>query len=121
MAPETITLYGIPNCDTVRKARTWLAAQGVEARFHDLRRDGASPEMLLGWAREVGWETLLNRKGTTWRGLPETDRQAVRDMISACRLMAKFPSLVKRPVVQWPQGLTVGFDPDDWATRAPPS
>ena len=112
-----ITLYGIPNCDTVKRARTWLAARGVEVRFHDLRREGVPQEELARWAAELGWETLLNRKGTTWRGLPEADRESVRDMLSACRLMVRLPSLIKRPIVQWPQGLTVGFDPEGWAAR----
>ncbi len=117
MDSEAITLYGIPNCDTVRKARAWLADRGVEVRFHDLRREGVAPEEVARWAAEVGWEALLNRKGTTWRGLSEADRASVSDMPSACRLMARRPSLIKRPVVRWPQGLTVGFDPADWAVR----
>ena len=117
METEVITLYGIPNCDTVKKARAWLSARGVEVRFHDLRRDGVTPEVLVRWASEVGWEALLNRKGTTWRGLPATERESVSDVTSACALMARLPSLVKRPVVLWPQGLTVGFDPEDWTRR----
>ena len=117
MVSETITLYGIPNCDTVKKARAWLAARGVEVRFHDLRRDGVSHEELARWTAEVGWETLLNRKGTTWRGLPEPERATASDIRGACHLMARHPSLIKRPVVQWPQGLSVGFEPERWAER----
>ncbi len=105
------TLYGIANCDTVRKARAWLLAAGVEHRFHDFRAAGLEPAMLARWVAEVGWELLLNRKGTTWRSLAEAEREAVCDAASASALLLRQPTLIKRPVVEWPQGrVSVGFD-----------
>jgi Spx/MgsR family transcriptional regulator len=125
MAP---VLYGIPNCDTVRRARAWLAAQGVQAGFHDFRKAGLPDDALGRWIAAVGWERLLNRQGTTWRRLDDAARAAVVDAASAAALMRAQPSLVKRPVVDWPGGaVTVGFDPARWraelaaAGRAPPS
>lgn len=106
-----ITLFGIPNCDTVKKARAWLAAEGVDVDFHDFKRDGLSQALLDGWLRHVDWETLLNRRGTTWRRLDEHTRASVHDAASACALMLAQPSLVKRPVVAWADGsVSVGFD-----------
>ena len=111
-------VYGIPNCDTVKKARAWLAAQGVACRFHDFKKDGVPAEALARWLGAAGRDTLLNRKGTTWRGLGEAERAAVDDDASAARLLAAQPSMIKRPVVEWPDGgITVGFDPADWAQR----
>ncbi len=110
--PTPVTLFGISNCDTVKKARAWLAAEGVEARFHDFKRDGLTGVQLAPWMQAVGWETLLNRKGTMWRRLDDTARVSVHDAASAGALMLAYPSLVKRPVVQWADGsISVGFDP----------
>ncbi|HMN77472.1 MAG TPA: ArsC family reductase [Burkholderiaceae bacterium] len=112
----TITLYGIANCDTVKKARTWLAAEGFAFAFHDFKRDGLSPALLGEWLRSVEWERLLNRKGTTWRRLDDAARASVTDAGSACALMLAQPSLVKRPVVRWADAsISVGFDPAHFA------
>lgn len=113
-----IELYGIPNCDTVKRARAWLAGQGTEAHFHDFRKSPPTPEQLRGWSEAVGWERLLNRQGTTWRRLDESARAAVVDAASACALMQAQPSLIKRPLVQWADGsVSVGFDPGQWGAR----
>ena len=114
----TITLYGIPNCDTVKKARTWLAANGRDAAFHDFKKAGVPPDRLDGWLRSAGWERVLNRKGTAWRALDASVRDAVVDAASAKRVMLAHASVIKRPVVEWPDGaITVGFDADDWSGR----
>ena len=107
------TFYGIPNCDTVKKARTWLDAAGIAYRFHDYKKAGADPERLRGWVDRVGWKPLVNRAGTTFRKLPEAER-AIADADAAVALMAAHPSLIKRPVVEHDGGLLVGFKPDEW-------
>lgn len=108
-----ITLYGIPNCDTVKKARGWLEARGLAYAFHDYKKEGADPAKLERWVAAKGWETVLNRRGTTFRGLPEADK-ADLDAAKAVALMAAHPSTIKRPVVEHPGGLLVGFDPAAW-------
>jgi Spx/MgsR family transcriptional regulator len=114
-----ITLYGIPNCDTVKKARTWLTAQGLAHQFHDFKKQGVPEAALDAWLAAAGWEKLVNRKGTTWRGLDEATRTAVTDAASARALLLAHASVIKRPVVVWSDGaVTVGFDPADWAQRA---
>lgn len=114
----TITIYGIPNCDTVKRARAWLAANGRDATFHDFKKAGVPPERLDAWLGSAGWERLLNRKGTAWRALDETLRAAVVDAASAKPVMLVHASVIKRPVVEWPDGaITVGFDAADWAAR----
>ena len=113
--PGSITLYGIPNCDTVKRARAWLAAEGVAVRFHDFKKAGVPPAELTRWLDELGWERLLNRQGSTWRKLDEAQRASVVDAASARALMLAQPSVIRRPVVDWGAGLTVGFDPDRWA------
>lgn len=112
------TLYGIPNCDSVKKARTWLAEHGVTYMFHDFKKKGV-PEAELGrWLAAAGWEMLVNRKGTTWRGLDEATRNAVTDNASARALLLAHASVIKRPVVAWADGqITVGFDAADWLRR----
>lgn len=113
-----ITLHGIPNCDTVKKARAWLDANGREHHFHDFKKQGVPEAGLDAWLASAGWETLVNRKGTTWRNLDEATRAAVVDSASARRLLLEQPSLIKRPVVRWSDGaITVGFDAADWAAR----
>jgi Spx/MgsR family transcriptional regulator len=113
-----ITLYGILNCDTVKKARAWLAQAGREARFVDFKRGGVPEDRLDAWIAALGWEPLLNRKGTTWRQLDEAQRASVVDAASARQLMLAQTSVVKRPVVEWADGaISVGFDADDWARR----
>ena len=109
-----IALYGIPNCDTVKKARVWLDANGIAYAFHDYKKEGADPARLAKWADAVGWEPLLNRAGTTFRKLDEADRADI-DTAKALALMAAHPSLIKRPVVEYRGGLLVGFKPDHWA------
>ena len=108
-----IHFYGIPNCDTVKKARAWLDAQGTEYAFHDYKKEGADPARLERWVAEKGWETVLNRRGTTFRALPEADKAEI-DAAKAVRLMAAHPSTIKRPVVEHPGGLLVGFAPAEW-------
>ena len=109
------TVFGIPNCDTVKKARTWLSAHGVSYEFHDFKKQGVPVNQLPRWIAAVGWEALVNRKGTTWRKLDEASRAAVLDAASASALMLAHPSVIKRPVVAWPNGeVTVGFDESRW-------
>ena len=110
----TITLYGIPNCDTMKKARVWLDQQGVEYRFHNYKADGIDEATLRRWVDQVGWENLLNRAGTTFRKLDEADRQDI-DAGKAIRLMQAQPSLIKRPVLDRDGTLTVGFKPEIYA------
>ncbi|MGN6498095.1 MAG: arsenate reductase [Tsuneonella sp.] len=109
-----IDFYGIPNCDTVKKARAWLDAKGIAYAFHDYKKDGADPAQLARWAAQAGWETVLNRRGTTFRKLPQADK-ADLDAAKAVRLMAAHPSAIKRPVVEHAGGLLVGFDSEEWA------
>lgn len=110
----TIHLYGIRNCDTVKKARAWLDASGVDHAFHDYKVEGVDPARLAVWADAVGWEALLNRAGTTFRKLDDADRADI-DAAKALQLMVAHPSLIKRPVVEHPAGLLVGFKPDSYA------
>jgi Spx/MgsR family transcriptional regulator len=113
------TVYGIPNCDTVKKARAWLNEHGVVHSFHDFKKQGVPEAQLEQWLITVGWERLLNRKGTTWRQLDEPTRAAVVDANSARALMQQQASVIKRPVVQWSNGeTTVGFDAAEWSTRS---
>lgn len=108
-------LYGIPNCDTVKKARKWLDAAGHGHRFHDFRKDGLDPALLGGWIDALGWEALLNRNGTTFRALPDADK-ADLDAARAAALMGANPAMIKRPVVVHDGGLLVGFRPEIWLT-----
>ncbi len=112
-----ITVFGIVNCSTVKKARAWLTEHGQSYKFHDFRKQGVPPEQLALWVQAVGWEKLLNRKGTTWRKLDAADQAAVMDAASAQALMRAQPSVIKRPVVEWDQGVTVGFDVAAWVAR----
>lgn len=107
------TLYGIPNCDTVKKARRWLDAHDIAYRFHDLRRDGLDAALLVQWSTQLGWESLLNRRGTTWRRLPEATRTAI-DRDSALRLMLEQPAIIRRPVLAHGSQLHAGFSADDY-------
>lgn len=107
-----ITLYGIKNCDTVKKARKWLEGEAIDYRFHDYRKDGISTELLSGFAVELGWESLLNTRGTTWRKLEDADKQAV-DEAKAITLMAANDALVKRPVWQKGNQFRLGFAAKD--------
>jgi arsenate reductase len=111
----TITIYGIKNCDTMKKARAWLDAHSVAYDFHDYKAAGIDAKTLQGWARTVGWESLLNRAGTTFRKLPERDRDGITEA-KALALMRAQPSMIKRPVLDLGGGtLLVGFKPDVYA------
>jgi len=108
-----IALYGIPNCDTVKKARTWLDAAGLAYTFHDYKKEGADPDRLASWVADKGVDVVLNRRGTTFRKLSDEDRaRAQNDPVS---VMVEQPSLIKRPVAEYPGGLLVGFSPAEWA------
>ena len=109
----TIHLYGIPNCDTVKKARAWLDARGIGYTFHDYKKEGADPGKLAAWSDAAGWDALLNRRGTTFRALGEADKADI-DRAKALRLMQAHPSLIKRPVVEYDGRVLVGFDPEAW-------
>ena len=108
-----ITLYGIPNCDSVKRARSWLDEAGLAYQFHDFKKTGVPPEALQRWLSDLGWERVLNRSGTTWRKLDEATRTGVVDAASAAVLMQAQPSLIKRPLMQWSDGrLSAGFSPE---------
>jgi arsenate reductase (glutaredoxin) len=104
-----ITLYGIPNCDTVKKARTWLDRHGIAHAFHDFKKAGINRDLVDEWLREVKWDVLVNRKGTTWRGLSDQRKATVIDANSAADLILELPSVVKRPVLALSDGIHVGF------------
>jgi arsenate reductase len=110
---RSITIYGIKNCDTMKKARTWLDANGVAYRFHDYKTAGIAPETLQGWAKKAGWETLLNRAGTTFKKLPDQDKEGVTEK-KALALMAAQPSMIKRPVLDIDGELLVGFKAEQY-------
>ncbi|WP_198972199.1 arsenate reductase [Xylophilus sp. ASV27] len=113
------TLYGIPNCDTVKKARAWLGAQGLDHQFHDFKKQGVPPARLDHWMAAVGAAALLNRRGTTWRRLAPQAQASADTEAGARALMLEHPSVIRRPVVEWQDGsVTVGFEPDDWARRS---
>ena len=111
---KTITIYGIKNCDTMKKARAWLDGQGVRYAFHDYKAQGVEKGALQGWAKTVGWETLLNRAGTTFRKLPDKDREGLT-ATKAIALMLAQPSMIKRPVLDVGGRLVVGFKPEVYA------
>ncbi len=104
------TLYGIPNCDTVKKARAWMSGNGHSYSFHDFKKQGVPADRLAAWVDALGWEALVNRQGTTWRKLADSDKAAVIDAASACALMLAQPSVIKRPVLERNgQPVAVGF------------
>ncbi len=108
-------VYGIPNCDTVKKARTWLGDKGLNVSFHDFKKQGVPAAQLDTWLTAVGWEALLNRKGTTWRKLDAAVQAGVSDRDSARQVMLEHASTIKRPVIAWPSGrITVGYTPEHW-------
>jgi arsenate reductase len=111
---KQITIYGIKNCDTMKKARAWLDAHGVAYAFHDYKTEGIEKAALERWAKEVGWETLLNRAGTTFRKLPERERENVTEK-KAIALRVEQPSMIKRPVLDVGGKLMVGFKPEAYA------
>ena len=103
------TLYGIPNCDTVKKARTWLADNGQQFDFHDFKKQGLERATVAAWLEQLDWEVLVNRKGTTWRKLSDERRAAVTSTADALELMLEHPSVIKRPVLAAAGQLSVGF------------
>jgi len=109
----TVTLYGIPNCDTVKKARTWLDAKGVAYTFHDYKKQGADAAQVAGWVERAGLDKVLNRAGTTFRKLDEAEK-ADLTVKKAVALMVAQPSLIKRPIVEHGGGLLVGFKVPEW-------
>ena len=109
----SITLYGIPNCDTVKKARTWLDGQGIAYAFHDYKKEGVTAAKVKAWCKALGWETVLNRAGTTFRKLPD-DAKAGLDQAKAVALMVEQPSMIKRPIVEHKGGLLIGFKEPEW-------
>ena len=109
----SLTLYGIPNCDTVKKARVWLDARGIAYAFHDYKKVGVDPAKLAAWCAVTGWDKLLNRAGTTFRKLSDTERENL-DESRAIALMVAHPSCIKRPIGEYPGGLLVGFREADW-------
>lgn len=112
---NSITIYGIPNCDTMKKARAWLVEHGIDYAFHDYKSAGIDREHLARWSKIAGWEKLLNRAGTTFRKLPEIDKQELNET-KAIALMLAQPSLIKRPVLDLGGGkLLVGFNPELYA------
>ena len=117
MTAPSVTLYGIANCDTVKKSRAWLLEHGAAVHFHDFRKAGVPPDHLRHWIDAVGWERLLNRQGTTWRKLDAGTQAAVVDAASAAALLQAHASAIRRPVIEWDVGasaVTVGFAPADW-------
>ena len=105
----TITLYGIPNCDTVKKARTWLAAQQLDFTFHDFKKQGLERATVAAWLQQLPWDVLVNKKGTTWRALSDERKAATVDAASALTLMLENPSIIKRPVLDKDGKFSVAF------------
>ena len=110
-----ITLYGIPNCDAVRKARRWLDTQGIAYRFHDFRKDGLDEARLRAWVGELGWETLLNRSGTTWRSAPDAVKAGLNTE-TAIAFMLQAPAAIRRPVLDTGSERVVGFSESRYQT-----
>ena len=109
-----VTMYGIKNCDTIKKARAWLEQAGVDYVFHDYKKDGLPPALLDGWLQELGYEALLNKRGTTWRKVDESVRDSI-DEASARALMLDNPSIIKRPLLDTGTQKVLGFSADEYA------
>ncbi len=109
-----MTLFGIANCDTVKKSRAWFDAEGVTYQFHDFKKQGVPEEALREWVQAIGWEALLNKKGTTWRKLDAATQAAVIDAESAISIMLTHSSSIKRPVVTYGVQMAVGYAPVAW-------
>ena len=118
MSKATITVYGIPNCDSVKKARMWMTDHGVDYVFHDFKKQGVPPEAIDLWLQHVSWDVLVNRKGTTWRKLDAAQQASIVDNTSARALMLEHASVIKRPVVVKDQTVIVGVNPDAWTSVA---
>ena len=119
MKDQPITVYGISNCDTVKKDCAWLTERGANYEFHDFKKQGVPEAQLDNWLQHVGWEKLVNRKGTTWRALDAATQVGVVNAASAVAVMLHNSSVIKRPVVEWVGGqVTVGFDGEAWEELA---
>ena len=114
---ENLIVYGIPNCDTTRKLLLWLKEKNIGFHFHDYKKSGISKTTLSVWCKQVGWEKLLNKRGTTWKGLPPEIQEKITSQSAAVNLMAENTSLIKRPVVETGGKLLVGFDEKDYLTH----
>ena len=113
--PATLRLYGIPNCDTVKKSRQTLESLGWRIDFHDYRKAGVPPDRLSAWIATLGWATLLNRQGTTWRKADPAVQAGVVDAASAAAFLTEHASAIRRPLIEWPDGkITVGHEPAIW-------
>ncbi len=110
-----IEVFGIPNCDTVKKARVWLEAEGRDYTFHDYKKEGADPAKVAAWIAAAGLDVVVNRKGTTYRALSDADKALAASAETAPALLAANPSVIKRPIVEYAGGLLVGFKADEWA------
>ena len=121
MKYDAIAIYGIPNCDTVKKARTWLSEQGYDFVFHDFKKQGLPEQALNQWLKVAGWEKVLNRKGSSWRKLTPEEQASVKSADKARPFLLANPSLVKRPVIEWHHNkvveITIGFQPELWLAR----
>ena len=115
MSKTTITVYGIPNCDSVKKARVWLSDHGVDYVFHDFKKQGVPPEAVDQWLQQVSWDVLVNRKGTTWRKLDPDLQATVVDTASARAVILAHASVIKRPVLVKGHTVVVGVNPEAWA------
>lgn len=113
MADQTPIMYGISNCDTIKKARQWLESQGIPYHFHDVRKDGLDQETVESWLRQLGWEQLINRRGTSWRQLSEAERSTMDDAHAIGAILNQ-PTLFKRPLLQLDDELHAGFKPDQY-------
>lgn len=111
-----IHIYGIKNCDTMKKAMKWLESQNLEYRFHDYRKDGVPVEHLQRWIAELGWETVINQRGTTWRKLPQTEKDHM-DAVTAVTAAEQHPALIKRPIVESGKILLAGFNAEQWEQK----
>ena len=109
----TLTLHGIPNCDTVKKARTWLEGHGIAYDFRDYKKVPPTPQELAPWVDAIGWEPLVNKAGTTFKKLPDAAKSGL-DQAKAIPLMLEQPSMIKRPIVEHAGGLLIGFKPSEW-------
>ncbi|NJM43557.1 MAG: Spx/MgsR family RNA polymerase-binding regulatory protein [Brachymonas sp.] len=115
---KNFVVYGIPNCDTVKKSRAWFTAQGIAVEFHDFKKQGVPQAALERWIQVLGWEAMVNKKGTTWRKLSLAQKEVVVDAAAAIALMLRESSVIKRPVVEGAGMLTVGFAPEQWIMKA---
>ena len=115
---KTATIYGIKNCDTMKKARAWLDGHGVTYEFHDYKASGIDRAYLVRWCKDAGWESVLNKAGTTYRALPDSDKAGLSEA-KAIKLMQAQPSMIKRPVLEFGSKLLVGFKPEIYAKEIP--